>query len=202
MSDLMDERIQQAVEGLIKANINFVAIDFDQTMISLHTYGRFLGKPEELAPFLRPVFLKLVPAIADKNIELAIVTFSGQVSMIRKVLEINFGELFKRFVIRGTGREEDWRVTEKALRKLPGKQGHMASAAAVLNQRGDVVITPASTLLIDDDERNVLEAIASGTPGIVFNPESPLDLLDEMVALETLLPQLGQEQEEGMVRSN
>eukprot|EP00981_Chlorochromonas_danica_P010778 scaffold3396_cov268-Ochromonas_danica.AAC.22 len=72
----------------------------------------------------------------------------------------------------------------------------MASAAAVLNQRGDVVITPASTLLIDDDERNVLEAIASGTPGIVFNPESPLDLLDEMVALETLLPQLGQEQEE------
>eukprot|EP00981_Chlorochromonas_danica_P016348 scaffold16868_cov507-Ochromonas_danica.AAC.1 len=97
MSDLMDERIQQAVEGLIKANINFVAIDFDQTMISLHTYGRFLGKPEELAPFLRPVFLKLVPAIADKSLD--------------EQLEINFGELFKRFVIRGTGREEDWRVT-------------------------------------------------------------------------------------------
>lgn len=78
----------------------------------------------------------------------------------------------------------------------------MASAAAVLNQRGDIVITPTSTLLIDDDERNVLEAIGSGTPGIVFNPESPLDLLDEMASLETLFSQQDQEQERDVVHSN
>jgi hypothetical protein len=53
--------------------INFLAIDFDQTMIDIHTGGRWKGTTPELNEHMRPLFLHFVPLASQNNIRVAIV---------------------------------------------------------------------------------------------------------------------------------
>lgn len=54
-----------------------------------------------------------------------------------------------------------------------GKQNHMASASSELCNNYNVEITRASTLLIDDDDKNVEIALAFGVRAIIFLPDFP-----------------------------
>ena len=52
--------IEKAVNRIQEVNINFLAIDFDQTFIDIHTGGVWQGTLDELVVHVRPEFRDLV----------------------------------------------------------------------------------------------------------------------------------------------
>lgn len=42
--------------------VNFLALDFDLTILDIHTSGRWPGTPEQLTQRIRPFFQALIPA--------------------------------------------------------------------------------------------------------------------------------------------
>jgi hypothetical protein len=186
--------IPTSIARLKEININFLALDFDQTILSCHTGGRWQGTVDELLEYVRPVFIQLIPAAQVAGIEVAVVTFTHQISLVRAVLDSimmsanNNGDdngttTYKtpsgRIPIRGNDRS--WTYKGKGSRS--GKQAHMASAVEELEYRFGVKITKASTLLIDDDSRNIRIALQHGVRALWFNPEKPHRLLPEIIKL-------------------
>lgn len=61
-----EEVARKVVVKLVEAGINFLALDFDLTVLDIHTGGRWGGSPEELSTHIRPFFYYLIPmAIAN-----------------------------------------------------------------------------------------------------------------------------------------
>jgi len=79
-----------SVLDLTRAGINFLAIDFDLTLVDTHTEGRWPGSPSELAARVRPNLRHLMNEAMDAGIHVAIVTLSPQVPLISAVLQLIF----------------------------------------------------------------------------------------------------------------
>ena len=179
----IEKKCSAAVDKLVDCGINFLAIDFDQTMIDLHTGGRWKDTALELTEHMRSVFLHLVPAATNRNIRIAICTFSGQTKHIRDVLEYKFPNIVEMIVIRGNDRTWEYRGNGFKM----GKQQHMASAAEELVAKpalGVTYVSKDTTLLIDDDPRNIRMSLKDGTRAIWFNPKDPNQLLDDILMLK------------------
>ena len=164
-------------------NINFLAIDFDQTMIDIHTGGRWKESVSELADRFRPLFIQLIPEATRQNIRVAIVTFSPQTKHIREALEIVYPTIAEMMPIRGN--DQTWTYTGNGMRL--GKQEHMASAAEELLSRPALGVTDVrknTTLLIDDDPRNINKCLKDGTRAVWFNPLDPDRLLEDILLLQ------------------
>lgn len=173
--------IEAAVQRIQQVNINFLAIDFDQTFIDIHTGGVWQGTLEELKEHVRPEFRDLVAAAMQTGtIHIAIVTFSAQPALIKNVLEGVLGlELAERIPVRGGDRS--WKY--EGVGSKDGKQAHMASAVEELEQSGDVEISKSTTLLIDDDKRNIRIAMENGVRAVWFCPSKPHHLLRDLAKL-------------------
>ena len=163
---------------LATVNINFFAIDFDQTILEVHTGGNWKESADALVPHVRPMFRTLIPAALDEGIHVAVVTFSGQTDMVRYVIEqltdraadvpIRGGFPGGTFMYEGQG-------------STKGKQAHMASAVEELEGRNKgLEVTKASTLLIDDDAKNIRYALQHGVRAIWLNPKKSSQLLKDM----------------------
>jgi uncharacterized protein (UPF0333 family) len=233
---------KKAIQKLKELEINFLALDFDQTILDIHTGGSWKGTVEELYPHIRPEFKSLITsAISETNaeIEIAIVTFSCQTRMVRGVIDhiIDIGldentkqnipgligiggivDTSSKIPIRGGDRS--WRYNGSG--SINGKQPHMASAVEELDTRREEEqtaeqqqrlninnttnssssrslmpmplplplplpsskpITRKSTLLLDDDDRNIHHALDNGVRAIWFDPKRPQDLLPEIMKL-------------------
>ena len=164
--------------------INFLAIDFDQTLISIHTGGKWKGSTAELSTHLRHLFLTLIPLATTSNIRVAIVTFSCQTEAIREVLELSFSSNIAELIpIRGC--DKSWQYVGSGMKH--GKQQHMASVVEELHGRpalGVEDVTKATTLLIDDDPKNIRLCLKDGVWGVWFNPLEPERLLDDILLLK------------------
>ena len=160
---------RRIVEALKRCGINFLAIDFDLTLISEHTGGHWRGSVPELAAQVRPMFKSLIPLALDNEICVAIVTFSAQVTLVSAVLQQEFPTYAARIPIRGE--DKSWEYHGGGCRD--GKQKHMASAGEELADSTGMSITRESTLLIDDDANNIRIALANKVRAIRFIPENP-----------------------------
>lgn len=100
--------------------------------------------------------------------------------MISQLLTIAFHDLAGEIVIRGNDGSWDYAGSGSKLRK----QKHIASAAEEMMRRKVVEITRFNTILIDDDEKNITEALKCTTNAVPFHPESPDTFPDEL--LDTL----------------
>jgi len=162
-------------------NINFIAVDFDQTLIDIHTGGRFKGTIAELSSHVRPMFIHLFKAAHASGIKIAIVTFSPQTRDISHVLEIHFPDFAHEIVIRG--RDHTWKYEGNGMRN--GKQEFMASAAEeLLNKYGHAMeIAKKSTILFDDDDANIELALRDGVRAIWINPERSHLLIGDILAM-------------------
>jgi hypothetical protein len=172
--------VEVAIAKLQELDINFLALDFDQTLIDIHTGGRWGGTVQELESHVRSEFAQLMVAACQNNIRMAIVTFSLQPSMIATVVESIVGhEQAVRIPIRGGDRS--WSYQGEGSKE--GKQAHMASAAEELEQSEETQIAKNTTLLIDDDRRNIRYALADGTRAIWFDPDRPHHLFRNIAKL-------------------
>ena len=172
--------ITSAISKIKEVGINLLALDFDQTILDIHTGGAWKGTLEELFPHVRPVFAQLIQAAVDSDIQVAVVTFSVQTRYVRGVLDHIVGiQASQQIPIRGGDRS--W--TYQGSGSLDGKQPHIASAVEELESRFDIQIARYSTLLIDDDHRNIKYALHNGTRAIWFNPKKPHLLLQDLMRL-------------------
>jgi hypothetical protein len=172
--------IESSINRLQELGVNFLAIDFDMTILDTHTAGRWVGSLEELLGHVRHEFKQLITASLQKNIRVAVVTFTAQISFVKGVLEAIVGpEEAARIPIRGNDRT--WSYQGNGSRD--GKQAYIASAVEELEQSGDAKITKSTTVLIDDDRRNIHHALSDGTRAIWFNPDKPHHLLRDLARL-------------------
>ncbi len=152
--------------------------------MDVHTGGRWKESTSELAKHVRPAFRHLIPMAMSRNIRIAVVTFSPQTGQIREVLEIAFdSSISDSMPIRGN--DKTWTYTGNGLRL--GKQEHMASAAEELMTRPMLGVTDVkknTTLLIDDDPRNIKKCLRDGTRAVWLNPMDPNRFLDDILLLE------------------
>ena len=202
--------MEAVLDRLYELQINCLAIDFDQTLIDIHTGGRYEGAAEELFPHVRFELRHLIskclqPTNGRDPIHICIVTFSPQISLIRKVLEYLLLQesppcgqssapppthesyqdsqerrlaLANAIPIRGGDRS--WNYVGAG--SMERKQPFIASAVEELaHQHPSVTITKASTLLIDDDRKNVKVALQDGTRAVWFNPDKPHHLLRDII---------------------
>ena len=60
MSNCTGYSTEKAVQRILEVNVNFLAIDFDQTLIDIHTGGAWPGTLKELTTHIRPEFRDLL----------------------------------------------------------------------------------------------------------------------------------------------
>ena len=76
-------------EKLISMRLKMIALDFDQTIVSVHTGGTWPDSADKLAEFVRPCFRHLLPELLKiESLCLCVVTFSSQEELIREVLRL------------------------------------------------------------------------------------------------------------------
>jgi hypothetical protein len=89
-----------------RKNIKLIAIDFDKTLVSIHTNGYYQGTIENLIDHLRSTFHYLIQEILDspsfgQTLHLSIVSFSSQEQLIRKLLQLAFKTSYVDFIRKG-----------------------------------------------------------------------------------------------------
>lgn len=169
------------IKTLKKVGINFLAIDFDKTLISEHTTGKWEGTVEDLASLTRPFFRQLIPLALDNEILVAIVTLSPQVPLIGDMMRLVFPDHAEYIPIRGD--DNAWVYQGRGA--MNGKQRHMASAAEELGSLNTrCKISRATTLLVDDDLENVRIALNSETRAVLCDPNNVRRMVDDLLMME------------------
>ena len=180
------QRMAEIMPQLIERRYKLLALDFDNTIVGVHTMGMWNGTLEELTPFVRPVFRALLQAAAaTEEMNLAVVTFSGQVGLVRGVLASVVGEAYAaRVPIRGS--DGSWSAPAGA--SQDGKMPHLQSVWDEHMQKTGEQISGMQTVLIDDDRRNIDVGLQHGVAALWFNPAEGQGgdraLLDDMMKLD------------------
>ena len=98
------DKYASMVQKLMSLSIKLVAIDFDLTIVNVHTRGSWQFTAKALASRVRPTFKQfLAAALKCNDLHIAVVTQSPQVSLVREVLGETLPESnTDRVHIRGT----------------------------------------------------------------------------------------------------
>ena len=154
-------------------SIQLVALDFDRTIVDVHTGGRWKGDAHTLVPHVRPSFQCLISHCIQQGIAVAVTTFSRQTNLIAQVLEfsmLDYGETTEPVqipVFGGDNWVEDY---------TKGKQSQLYLALKHYNNKrhnedadsNPLIITPHATMLIDDDPENIRVAVKDGYHAILY----------------------------------
>ena len=83
-----ESQLLERVVGSMVANetVSVVVLDFDKTLIDIHTKSRWGSTARELERHVRPVFRALVPLLLRRNIIVGIATLSCQEALIRELM--------------------------------------------------------------------------------------------------------------------
>lgn len=170
------------------AGARLVCIDFDATLVSIHTGGTWTRSAAELSAYVRSLFRELIPLLcASSQTHVAVVTFSPQAQLVREVLAHCFSpEVAARVIVRADDTSwalvhDDtcdfmpaWQTSGRHLDrtyKLPFVISAALHAAQRETDNPATAIRNRETVLIDDDAVNIRVANESGMTGIYFDPE-------------------------------
>lgn len=182
---------------LNERGINLLAIDFDMTILDCHTGGlaklRGFDGAADVATHVRPFFAALIASAPLHGLAVAVVTFSGEIELIRQVLQIAVGEeaAAKVLICGADGSWDRRQPTAAAAKSLShegldwrtpaqlsqGKNPWLANvweklASQAEGQGGERYCGPGRTVLIDDDINNIRAAREIGCSALWFNPTS------------------------------
>ena len=179
--------LKHITDNLKRLGIKVLAIDFDQTLINIHTEGMWWRDNESIVPYIRPQFRALIVEVlknhndsSDRsNLTIAIVSFSSQVNVIRAVLQDILDQAAKDLEDCGGGlpTSADQIQVQAFMPRffmVKGKQEHLENLKCSLHE----------VLLIDDSQLNILIALHHGVRAIWFNPDHPNELWDDLATLE------------------
>lgn len=143
--------------------IQLMALDFDKTIINIHTGGRWRHRPSKLCRHVRPEFPCLISTCWHEGISVAATSFSKQIDLIQKVLaSVVKAKKQSEIPIFGGDAYGDG--------KQDGKQSHLILAIDYFNAKRetDKPTNPQTTLLIDDDPHNIQVAERDGYQTILY----------------------------------
>lgn len=82
------DKYSSMVQKLLSLSIKLVAVDFDQTIINIHTRGNWQFTSKSLVSRVRPSFKQFfMTMLNSSDLHVAVVTHSPQIPLIREVLE-------------------------------------------------------------------------------------------------------------------
>ena len=135
---------------LAEEGVKVLAIDFDLTLSSMHTGGKWWGTAETLARSVRPIFKVIIPAALELGIEVCVVTFSAQTKLISNVLEMSLPCDAAQIRIRGGEKKklvnEDGEL-DTQIEEGQRKQRHINSMLRARAARGEGPVLPHELVL-------------------------------------------------------
>lgn len=173
-----------AVSHLSSIGVTLCGIDFDLTLVDQHTGGSWVGTDiNELADKVRPFFREFIPAAQAKGLQVAIVTFSPQILVVRQVLTAVFGSACSdQILIRGN--DGSWECIGGI---KSGKMNHLESVMLNLRERyasSGTEFSASTVVLIDDDVNNINVARKYGVRAVVCDPLRPETMTTDILALK------------------
>ncbi|XP_029653010.1 uncharacterized protein LOC115226152 [Octopus sinensis] len=143
------------VAELRRKKILLLAIDFDQTLLEIHTGGMWTDGVEDLLEHIRPAMLQLIDAALDEpnSIKVSIVTYSMQPWLIHELLALALSHRnTSQIIVRGN--TPDW--INNHSQWTAGKEEHISWVVAQLcDQSPSLDIKAENILLLDDDPENI-----------------------------------------------
>ncbi|KXJ18869.1 uncharacterized protein LOC110231704 [Exaiptasia diaphana] len=171
------DKYSKIVQNLLASGIKLVAVDFDLTILNVHTRGFWQFTSKMLATRVRPCFQKFLTVAVNSDLHVAIVTQSPQVSLVQEVMEQTLPDCDTgRIVIRGA--DGTWKMLKGVSKE--GKQQHIESAIKYLEKTRKAKISAKNVILIDDDITNLEIAKSSKMHTLQIIDDDSLDaLLDQ-----------------------
>ena len=126
-----------------------------------------------------------MPEAIRRGIEVCVVTLSCQTTLVSSVLKQSMDCDTSLITVRGGEKRElfteNGEVDQAPLNgKGDRKQRHIESVMYHRAQHSCAALMMHEILLIDDDCWNVEEAASHGMRGVVFNPDHPMQLCDDL----------------------
>ena len=200
------QQVAEMVTALLSAGTVMLALDFDQTIVRVHTGGYWKKTSKKLSAHVRPFFLLLLPEAHKQGLKVAVTTFSSQPDMLIEALShVLPKEVVAGLVIRAEDRAKEVDGLEGNSWALPdgveddGKNCHMASAAlelGLINQSQGLCaqMGKGRVVLVDDDENNCDSAQDVGVDAVECLFQLPgngteIELLNNLNAIANRPPQ-------------
>ena len=83
-----DQLAKDVVRELVEKGIKLLALDFDRTIVSVHTAGYWKQGTQKLVEHVRPCFRALMKEALESNLHVCVVTYSTQIALIKDVLKM------------------------------------------------------------------------------------------------------------------
>lgn len=183
----IDGHAAEIVRILCGIGAKLVCIDFDATLVRIHTGGAWTRPANELCTHVRPLFLALIPRLLSADVHVAVVTFSPQMQLIRQVLTLSFrAEIAQRLILRCD--DVSWQLAHAdtsdfaPLWQTGGrhldrtcKLPFVISAALQASVERREPVCNRDTVLFDDDAANIRVVNDSGITGVYYDPQPQTD---------------------------
>jgi len=159
--------VDSFITKLQENGIRLVCLDFDQTIIRIHTQGHWQGTIDELVESIRKFFLSFIPMAIKAGLKLAVTTFSSQTDLIYQCLKQAFGtEIADAIPIEGSIKKD--------------KNQHIKKIQQIIA----IGMDKSQVLLIDDNENNVNAARKKGYKGLYLDPRNPNQFIKDYLSLK------------------
>ncbi|OWF50268.1 uncharacterized protein LOC110450653 [Mizuhopecten yessoensis] len=156
--DRARHKISTFVTLLEKKGIRLLAVDFDETLISIHSGGCWKDSAEKLSQHVRPCMRDLMEEALQRNVNVCIVTYFTQPWIIREMLKLVFKRNVEKIYVQANTAE----FREKNKHQILGKEAHLAAVCTELYNQKHVIIKPEEIILFDDDTDNIETAVNFG----------------------------------------
>jgi hypothetical protein len=155
--------------------IRLVALDFDLTIVDVHTGGDWTLSGHELAQHFRPEIKCLMEESSQRGLRIAVASFSVQESLIQQVLQLTIPTVtMARVPIRGgRNRSEPWGKRDQLTLVMDDINSSInQTTATTTTTTTHHLVDPTSTILIDDDKNNIRIAQKDGYLALWLDPET------------------------------
>lgn len=130
-------------------------MDFDATMVDLHTQGLWRDGAEKLAQHVRPDFQCYIAECLNRGIFVTIATFSMQKTLISEVLKASIPHSQAGHIPVFGGNDIMPGLGQ-------GKRSQLVLSLKYANSKSDTPLTQTNALLVDDDSTNTRLALDDG----------------------------------------
>jgi hypothetical protein len=149
-------------------------LDFDLTIVDIHTGGAWQSTPHALVPHIRPQMKCLIETALQKGLHPAVASFSIQEQLIQETIKEGI-PMGRNMTVRGG---ENWSDPN-------GKRKQLAAAISYVAQTsGEANLSPSNTILIDDDTNNIRIAEKDGFYSLWFDPDNVEVFFHSIISLK------------------
>ena len=168
------EWADQLYEALRESELRLICLDFDQTLVRIHTRGEWDNSVEALAQHWRQSFTSIIQVALAAGTHVAVVTFSPQAALIRALLHTVLSpELAAAIQLRTADPAEMWAGVPGLPVRQAGKLHHIASAWECCGLGEATSCDWRSVMLVDDDRLNIDTAEHWGARTVLIWPDAP-----------------------------